>query len=109
MLFDLNKPLEEKLVEYFEKDIAKMYVELKTKGVIFEDQFETLNTKVIEQNLSDIIKLLSKETNSNIYYDFSKIVNGYVFFDIQKVKSDEALKLLEKFFKVKYPEDYYYI
>lgn len=90
MSFDCTQPLGEKLEDYLGTDLERICCEVMMYGVVFESQFDHLNSMVCKQNVTSIVNLISKKTKLDVWYGYDSETCNFFFFDKDVMTENEG-------------------
>ena len=91
MEFDCTKALGDNLETYLQQDIIPICMELMVNGIVYESQFQTLNSLVCKNNAIPLFKLFSQKTERHIFYSYDKKTCNFVFYDTNVYSEREAI------------------
>jgi len=92
MEFDCTRGLGDNLEIYLQPDIVQICNELVSHGIVYEGQFQTLNSLVCKNNAIALFELFSKKTKGSIFFSYDKKTCNFVFYDRNTFSEAEAIK-----------------
>lgn len=92
MEYDCTKKLGADLEIYLQPDIAQICSELELHGIVYESQFQTLNSLVCKNNTIALYELFSKITGCPIFFGYDDKTCNFVFYNRNIYSQREAIE-----------------